>query len=171
MNGDRIWMTYGPKNTIQSFRSIAATTRTEKPKLKDAKEAPAPALTWSKNMIATFQPNSSQLDHLDQSGDFRYQEGDRHAKADRALLDQPNNIINLIGGARMWDATGSADADKIVMDQMTGDFTAEGHVTSTRLPDKKTGRFERRRDAVRRRAAARARQKDDLQRQQSGHSL
>ena len=137
MNGDHIWMTYGPKNTIQSFRSIAATTRTEKPKLKDAKEAPAPALTWSKNLVATFQPNSSQLANLDQSGDFRYQEGDRHAKADRALLDQPNNIINLIGGARMWDSTGSADADKIVMNQMTGDFTAEGNVTSTRLPDKK----------------------------------
>jgi lipopolysaccharide export system protein LptA len=137
MNGDHIWMTYGPKNTIQSFRSIAATTRTEKPKLKDAKEAPAPALTWSKNMVATFLPNSSQLATLDQSGDFRYQEGERHAKAERALLDQPNNIINLIGGSRMWDATGSADADKIVMNQMTGDFTAEGHVTSTRLPDKK----------------------------------
>jgi lipopolysaccharide export system protein LptA len=137
MNGDHIWMTYGPKNTIQSFRSIAATTRTEKPKAKDAKEAPAPALTWSKNLVATFQPNSSQLASLDQAGEFRYQEGDRHAKAERALLDQPNNIINLIGGARMWDSTGSADADKIVMNQMSGDFTAEGHVTSTRQPDKK----------------------------------
>jgi lipopolysaccharide export system protein LptA len=137
MNGDRIWMTYGPKNQIQTFRSVAATTRTEKPKAKDAKEAPAPALTWSKNLVATFQPNSSQLASLDQSGDFRYQEGDRRAKAERALLDQPNNIINLIGGARMWDSTGSADADKIVMNQMSGDFTAEGHVTSTRQPDKK----------------------------------
>ena len=37
----------------------------------------------------------------------------------------------------MWDSTGSADADKIVMNQMSGDFTAEGHVTSTRQPDKK----------------------------------
>ncbi len=137
MNGDHIWMTYGPKNTIQSFRSIAATTRTEKPKLKDAKEAPAPALTWSKDLVATFLPNSSQLASLDQSGNFRYEEGDRHAKAERALLDQPNNIINLIGGARMWDSTGSADSDKIVMNQMSGDFTAEGHVTSTRQPDKK----------------------------------
>jgi lipopolysaccharide export system protein LptA len=137
MNGDRIWMTYGPKNQIQTFRSIAATTRTEKPKAKDAKEAPAPALTWSKNLEATFQPNSSQLASLDQAGDFRYQEGDRRAKAERALLDQPNNIINLIGGARMWDSTGSADADKIVMNQMSGDFTAEGHVTSSRQPDKK----------------------------------
>ncbi len=137
MNGDRIWMTYGPRNQIQTFRSVAATTRTEKPKAKDAKEAPAPALTWSKNLVATFQPNSSQLASLDQAGDFRYQEGDRRAKAERALLDQPNNIINLIGGARMWDSTGSADADKIVMNQMSGDFTAEGHVTSSRQPDKK----------------------------------
>jgi lipopolysaccharide export system protein LptA len=137
MNGDHIWMTYGPRNQIQTFRSVAATTRTEKPMAKDAKEAPAPALTWSKNLVATFQPNSSQLASLDQSGDFRYEEGDRRAKAERALLDQPNNIINLLGGARMWDSTGSADADKIVMNQMSGDFTAEGHVTSTRQPDKK----------------------------------
>jgi lipopolysaccharide export system protein LptA len=137
MNGGHIWMTYGPNNTIQSFRTIAATTRTEKPKAKDAKEAPAPSLTWSKNLMATFRPNSSQLDKLDQSGDFRYEEGDRRASADRALLDQPNNIITLLGSARMSDSTGSADADKIVLCQTTGDFTAEGHVTSTRMPDKK----------------------------------
>lgn len=137
MNGDRLWMSYGPNNTIQSVRSVAATTRTERPKVKDAKEAPAPAVTSSKNLIATFLPNSSQLDKLDQTGDFRYQEGDRRAKADRALLDQPNNIITLIGGARMWDSTGSADADKIVTNQSSGDFTAEGHVSSTRMPDKK----------------------------------
>jgi len=137
MNGDHIWMAYGPKNTIQSFRSIAVTTRTEKPKAKDAQTAPAPELTWSKNLVATFQPNSSQLANLDQSGDFRYESGDRKAKAEHAVLDQPNNIINLTGGARMWDSTGSADADKIVMDQKSGDFTAEGNVTSTRLPDKK----------------------------------
>ncbi len=137
MNGDHIWMAYGPKNTIESFRSVAVTTRTEKPKVKDAQSAPAPELTWSKNLVATFQPNSSQLASLDQSGDFRYEAGDRKAKADRAMLDQPNNIINLTGGARMSDATGSADADKIVMNQMSGDFTAEGNVTSTRLPDKK----------------------------------
>ena len=171
MNGDHIWMTYGPKNTIQSFRSIAVTTRTEKPKAKDAKETPAPALTWSKNLVATFLPNSSQLASLDQSGDFRYEEGDRQAKAERALLDQPNNIINLIGGARMWDSTGSADADKIVMNQMSGDFTAEGQRDLHAPAGQEEGRFQRRRNAIGRRAAARARQEDDLQRQQSGYPL
>jgi len=137
MNGDHIWMTYGPRNTIQSFRSIAVTTRTERPKEKDAKTDPAPELTWSKNLVATFLPNSSKLDHLDQSGDFRYESGERKARAEQALLDQPNNIITLLGGARMSDSNGTADADKIVMNQMSGDFTAEGHVISTHTPDKK----------------------------------
>ena len=136
MNGERIAIAYGPKNQIQSFRSNAVTTRTEKPKEKDAKQAPAPELTWSNTIQATFQPNSSQIAKLEQQGNFRYEEGDRHAKANRAALDQANNRIDLIGSARVWDSTGSADADKIVMDQMSGDFSAEGNVSSTRMPDK-----------------------------------
>jgi lipopolysaccharide export system protein LptA len=137
MNGDRVSITYGPKNQIQSFRSVNVTTRTEKPKLPDSKETPAPELTWSKDLLATFQPNSSQLGKLEQWGNFRYEAGERHAKADRAALDQPNNLIDLIGGARISDATGSADAEKIQLNQMSGDFSAEGNVSSTRLPDKK----------------------------------
>ncbi|HTW67782.1 MAG TPA: LPS export ABC transporter periplasmic protein LptC [Bryobacteraceae bacterium] len=136
MNGDHIWMAYGPRNTIQSFRSIAVTTRTLKPKEPGQKATPAPELTWSKNLLATFHANSSQLASLDQSGNFRYDAGDRHATADRALLDQPNNIITLIGRAQVRDSTGSANADKIILNQMTGDFTAEGHVTSLHVPDK-----------------------------------
>lgn len=135
MNGDKIWLAYGPNNQLESCRSVSVTTRTEKPKPPDAKEVPAPELTWSKSLLATFQAN--QLSKLEQSGDFRYQEGDRRAKSDRALLDQPNNRIDLVGAARVWDSTGSADADRILLDQKTGDFTAEGNVSSTRLPDQK----------------------------------
>jgi len=137
MNGDRVAIAYGAKNQIQSFRSVNVTTRTEKPKLPDAKEKPAPELTWSKDLVATFQLNSSQLAKLEQSGSFRYEAGERHAKADRATLDQLKNRIDLIGGARISDATGSADADRIELNQMSGDFSAEGNVSSTRLPDKK----------------------------------
>jgi lipopolysaccharide export system protein LptA len=137
MNGDRVAIAYGPKNQIQSFRSVNVTTRTEKPKPADAKEMPAPELTWSKDLLATFQPNSSQLGKLEQWGNFRYEAGDRRAKADRAALDQANDLIDLVGGARISDATGSADADKIQLNQKSGDFSAEGNVSSTRLPDKK----------------------------------
>src|SRR5690349_13955871 len=37
----------------------------------------------------------------------------------------------------MWDVTGSTSADRIRMDQRTGNFEAEGHVRSSRLPDQK----------------------------------
>jgi len=147
MNGERISITYGPKNQIQSFRSNAVSTKTVKPKPKDAKEAPAPALTWSKDMFATFLPNSSQLDKLEQTGDFRYESGDRKARADSAFLDQQSNRIDLTGKARIWDSTGSADADKILMDQNSGDFTAEGNVSSTRMPDKSKGKDADQRDS------------------------
>lgn len=137
MNGERIAIAYGPKNQIQSFRSNAVTTKTVKPKLPGAKEAPAPEYTWSKDLFATFVPNSSNLDKLEQYNNFRYEAGDRKATADHAFLDQPNNRIDLTGKARISDAKGSADADRIIMDQKSGDFTAEGNVTSTHLPDKK----------------------------------
>jgi lipopolysaccharide export system protein LptA len=137
MNGERIAIAYGPKNQIQSFRSNAVTTKTVKPKLPDAKEAPAPEYTWSKDLFATFLPNSSNLDKLEQYNNFRYEAGDRKATADHAFLDQPNNRIDLTGKARISDSKGSADADRILMDQKSGDFTAEGNVTSTHLPDKK----------------------------------
>jgi lipopolysaccharide export system protein LptA len=137
MNGERIAIAYGPKNQIQSFRSNAVTTKTIKPKLPDAKEAPAPEYTWSKDLFATFLPNSSNLDKLEQYNNFRYEAGDRKATADHAFLDQPNNRIDLTGKARISDSKGSADADRIIMDQKSGDFTAEGNVNSTHLPDKK----------------------------------
>jgi len=137
MNGERISMAYGEKNQIQSFRSVSVNTKTQKPRAKDAKTDPPPEITWSHDLLATFQPNSSQIARLEQWGDFRYQAGDRKAKADRAALDQPNNRIDLTGKARVSDATGSADADKINLDQNSGDFIAEGNVSSTRLPDKK----------------------------------
>ena len=45
--------------------------------------------------------------------------------------------MTLDGSARTWDPTGSVNADRIVMNQKSGDYTADGHVSSTRQPDRK----------------------------------
>jgi lipopolysaccharide export system protein LptA len=119
------------------LKSVNVNTRTLKPRLKDAKEDPPPALTWSKEMRAEFDPKTNQLAKLEQWNDFRYEEGTRKAKADRALLEQAQNIIHLTGSSRVWDPTGSTEGDTIVMDEKNGDFSAEGKVNSTRMPDKK----------------------------------
>ena len=136
LTGDRIWIAYGPANQIQTMRSVNVVTRTDNPKLPGAKQAPPPAVTRSKDLTASFEPKSNQLSHLEQSGAFVYEAGDRKAKADRASLDQAKNLMTLNGGARIWDSTGSTVADRIVLNQKDGDFTADGGVNSTRMPDK-----------------------------------
>ncbi len=136
LTGERMWIAYGPNNTLDNFRSISVQTRTENPPRKPGEKVP-PRFTWSKDLFARFDPKTQQLASMEQEHDFRYQEGDRTAKADKASLDQVNNTMTLVGSARFADTTGSTTADKIVMNQKTSDVLAQGHVNSIRLPDKK----------------------------------
>jgi lipopolysaccharide export system protein LptA len=133
LKGDRIWMTYGSDNRIESFRSINAFTRTDKP----GTPVPPPMLTESKELLATFDPKTSELLRLEQKTNFRYEEGTRRATADQATLEQGKDMITLEGSARATDPTGSAAADRLVMNQKSGDFVADGRVATTRLPDQK----------------------------------
>jgi lipopolysaccharide export system protein LptA len=135
VKGDRIWVTYGEDNRIQSFRSINVSTRTEKPPT-EKQPTPPPAITQSKELLAMFDPKTSDLTHVDQKNDFRYQEGDRRGRADHATLDQTKDMMTLDGSARIADSTGSASANRIVMNQKSGDFAAEGDVRSVHQPDK-----------------------------------
>lgn len=86
-------------------------------------------------MSADFDPATAQLARLEQWGDFRYEEGERKARSERAVIDQKKNVITLTGSARVWDSSGTTTGNTVVLDQAGGDFTAEGNVNSTRLPD------------------------------------
>jgi lipopolysaccharide export system protein LptA len=136
MQGDRIWVAYGKENRIQSVRSVNASTLTERPP-KAPKTMPTVTRTQSKDILATFDPNTSEMVRLEQTTNFQYEEGDRRARGDKATLDQPKDLMTLDGSARILDPTGSVNADRIVMNQKSGDYTADGHVSSTRQPDRK----------------------------------
>lgn len=132
--GDRMWIYYGPNNRIQSFRSIECRTETDPTPAERARKRP-PIVTASRNASANFDPKTSQMTRMEQWDAFTYQEGDRRATAARGVLDQTGNRIHLENRARMWDATEATSADRIELDQRTGNFTAQGHVNSSRLPD------------------------------------
>ncbi len=135
MEGHGITIRYAAENQIESFSATSVTTRTESDPVRG--KAQPPAITSSKGMAAQFDPKTGNLVQLEQWDDFKYQEGDRQAKADRAVLEQSKDQITLSGSARIWDPTGSTDAKTIVMRQTTGDLRADGNVMSTRLPEKK----------------------------------
>lgn len=132
--GDHMWISYGAQNRIQSFRSVNCRTESDPTPEERARKRPQ-TITVSQNASAAFDPKTSQMTRMEQWGNFSYQEGDRKAKADRAILEQVENLITLENRARMWDSTESTSADHIRLDERSGNFTADGHVDSSRLPD------------------------------------
>jgi len=133
--GKEMTIAYGAQNRIETFRASAAKTETE-PTAEERKRNRAVSTTSSRDLVARFDPKTSRMLAMEQTGDFQYDEGDRKARAAKATLDSDLDLIVLDTAARMWDATGSTTADHIRMDQRTGDFTAEGAVRSSRLPDR-----------------------------------
>ena len=96
----RMYIDYGANNEIESYRAVEVATRTER---ETAKKTVSTALTWSKDLAAEFAPKTGVLTRMEQWTDFRYEEGDRRARADKASLDAPSDIITLTGRARVWD--------------------------------------------------------------------
>ena len=134
LTGNNMFIAYGPKNQIESFRASDSKTETD-PLDEEKKRGRVVSYTASREINARFKPGTSTLATLDEAGAFAYDEGERHARAEHATLDQDSNVMNLENAARMWDATGSTTADRIRMDQRTGDFVADGNVSSTRMPE------------------------------------
>ena len=132
--GERMWIEYGAQNRIQSFIAVNCRTVTDPTPEELAKKHPV-TTTVSKNVSAAFDPKTNQLTRMEQWEDFSYESGDRKARADRGILEQVENRITLDKHARMWDSTGNTIADRIVLDEKSGNFTAEGHVNTSRLPD------------------------------------
>jgi lipopolysaccharide export system protein LptA len=135
LDGQDFVIAYGPQNRVDNFRATGVKTRTD-PNAEDRKRNRPASTTTSRDLEARFDPKTNRMSTMQQSGDFAYEEGDRKARAAKATMDADQNLIVLDTAARMWDATGSTAADHIRLDQRTGDFLAEGNVTSSRLPDK-----------------------------------
>jgi len=134
LDAERMTMLYGKANQMESFRGVNVKTRTESLRGKTK----TVAITTSRDMQADFDPKSGELAQIEQWPDFVYEEGDRHAKAARATLVSAKDLITLKDDARFWDSTGSTSGDQIVLDQKTGNLTATGNVSSTRIPSEKT---------------------------------
>lgn len=135
LDGSDMVIVYGPQNRLESFTAKNVKTTTD-PNAEQRKHNRKVAVTTSRELAARFNPKNGQMADMEQSGDFAYEEGDRKARAAKATLDSDQNVIVLQTNARMSDATGSTSADRIRLDERSGDFTAEGSVKSSRLPDK-----------------------------------
>jgi lipopolysaccharide export system protein LptA len=138
LDAERMEMDYGPDNQPEAFhaRKAATITEPEGRPAGDKRPPDPPQRTWSDELKAGFD-SRGQMSRLEQWGDFRYEQGERKAKAEKATLEEARDLITLEKAARMWDSSGSTAANRIVLDQKSGDVSAEGDVVSTRAPDRK----------------------------------
>jgi lipopolysaccharide export system protein LptA len=134
LDGNNFLISYAPQNRIESFRATDAKTRTDPSEEEQRRKRP-PSFTASRVFLASFDPATSRMSRIEQTGDFTYEEGGRRARAAKATLDSEPEIMVLDTSARISDPTGATSATRIRMDQRTGNFTAEGDVHSNRLPD------------------------------------
>jgi lipopolysaccharide export system protein LptA len=128
---------YGEGSYIQSLEGEKAVTHTDRPHPAKG-NTPASiskATTSSDHLMATFEPSSNKVHFIRQNGHFQYSEGKRRASADNAVIEEETNRITLEGKANVADETGSTSANKIVMNQVSGDMDALQRVISVRTPD------------------------------------
>jgi lipopolysaccharide export system protein LptA len=142
LSGEEMTINYGPRNMVKDYSASNAATLTYAAATKAKSSAgnskiEAPGKTSSQTLAATFDAKG-QLATMRQTGNFTYEDGDRHAKAASASLDQQSNTMDLETGARIWDTNGTTDADKIHLIQKTGDYVADGHVMTSHAPDQST---------------------------------
>jgi lipopolysaccharide export system protein LptA len=145
LDASHLRIVYGASSYIDTFFAWNVSTHTDKPAssapvrqapAQDGKADTGHALTWSDQLVAKFTPNTNQIATIEQTGNFRYQEGVRQAHAKKAFLEQTINRITLTDNSRVSDDTGATVADRIVMNQANGDMDASGHVVSTHEPDR-----------------------------------
>jgi lipopolysaccharide export system protein LptA len=86
----------------------------------------------SKSARADFLEDSQDIDRVSQEGNFKYNEGDRNAVAERAVFDGEKEILNLRGKRPMvWDAKARTQADEIDYDRQRDETHARGDVRTT----------------------------------------
>ncbi len=89
-------------------------------------------VTTSKSARADFLEDSQDIDRVSQEGNFKYNEGDQNAVAERAVYDGQKEILNLRGRRPMvWDATSRTQADEIDYDRQRDETHARGEVRTT----------------------------------------
>jgi len=93
----------------------------------------APQISTAQRLKASFSPDG-QWSRVQETGDVKFQQGDRQASAQRAEVDRTEGQVILTGSPVISDSLSRTTAAKVTLDQKSGEFAAQGGVLSTYLP-------------------------------------
>ena len=87
-------------------------------------------ITTSHTIVASFN-NQNAIQEVEQSGDFRYQQGQQTAASDHARYLPDNETITLTGSPRFEDSGGTVTAESIQLNRKTNVAVAQRDVKTT----------------------------------------
>ena len=116
-------MAFGNRSHLERLRGLYPTSVVVEP----AADRPSAAAeeSWSDELDAKFDTATEQVVTVEQAGNFRFREGEREAKADRAYYSGQEQILKLIGTPLLWDSEARIRATQFRVNLSSG--TAEGY--------------------------------------------
>jgi lipopolysaccharide export system protein LptA len=128
LDADHIQMFYGESNRMEKLQAAGNVALERKPGGNNPKAAALQ--TYSGNLLGEFDPDSGEMRSLRQWGKFRFTRGDREGRAEEARFELATNRIELTNQAQVWDPKSRTSAQRMTLDDNTGDFSAQGEVSS-----------------------------------------
>ena len=126
-----IRMAFGTAGSLERLAARYGTQLLQRP----ADQAASELRTWSDTLDARFDPDTSEVAELRQSGNFRFEEDTRRGKADSARFELDGGELELQGRARVTTEGGDLSARQIVLDRASGRVSARGDVTGFLIRD------------------------------------
>jgi lipopolysaccharide export system protein LptA len=123
-------MNFGALNRLEIIRGEGGT----RIRFEPGKSAPAGSLaqeTTADRLVASVDPRTETIRAVEQSGNFQFREGERHATADHASYQTSTQSLALTGKPQVRDLEMRARANKILMDLASGRAEGLGKVEST----------------------------------------
>jgi LPS export ABC transporter protein LptC/lipopolysaccharide transport protein LptA len=122
-------MAFGDRNHLERLRGLSHTSVVVEPPAD--KPSAVPQESWSDELDAKLDTTTQQLVTVEQAGNFRFRDGEREAKADRADYSDQDQMLSLIGRPVLWDSETRIRATQFRVNLRSG--TAEGYngVSST----------------------------------------
>lgn len=95
-----------------------------------SREASAPTISTSNDLLANVDPATGALETIRQSGNVNLEQGESHGRAEEAAFNAQKQTATLVGNPEVWNSDLRARADQIRMNLATGVAKGEGHVQS-----------------------------------------
>jgi lipopolysaccharide transport protein LptA len=123
-------MAFDANNRLESLRGTGGTEVIFHPAPGAAQRA-EPAISRADRLTAEFDPATQSLRAAQQTGNYRFQEGAREARAERAEYSARRETLTLLGKPELRDETARVKAEQILFNLARDTAEAAGQVQAT----------------------------------------